>query len=212
MRLTPNDTYDRGGEGNSGDERTVRRTWQQLKEEGRSYYNANQFEAALTSFRRASAMNASSAPPPQYERQIILSNIVACRLKIGGRAQTEAALEDARQVRRRTHFYCRSQWLPPTCDFWLLMCIIHILFVCILLWLASQCIAVNDRWAKGHVRLASVYSAIGRSNDACNSLQRSLQLDPSNQHARRMLTQELRRGTASAGGGSADRSSNSGWR
>jgi len=55
-------------------------------------------------------------------------------------------------------------------------------------------VALNDRWAKGHVRLASAYIALGgHSNDACNSLQRALQLDPGYPSARDMLIRELRR-------------------
>ena len=57
-----------------------------------------------------------------------------------------------------------------------------------------QCIAIQDKWAKGHVRLASAYMALGgHSNDACNALQRAVSLDPSNRTARQMLIQELRR-------------------
>lgn len=44
------------------------------------------------------------------------------------------------------------------------------------------------------MRLASAYIALGGySNDACNALQRALQLDPSNPTARQMLVRELRR-------------------
>jgi len=53
---------------------------------------------------------------------------------------------------------------------------------------------LNEQWAKGHVRLASAYIALGgHSNDACNALQRALSLDPSNANARQMLISELRR-------------------
>ena len=128
------------------------KSWRELKNEGRDHFNNERYEEALSCYRTALASNNC----PQYDRQILLSNIVACRLHIGGTAQAEAALEDA-----------------------------HL------------CLAENPNWAKGHVRLASVYSALGRSNDACNALQRALQLDPSNQTARSMLTKELRRGTPS---------------
>jgi len=123
------------------------RTWQENKEEGRAHYNAEAFDLALNSYRAALT---GSAPP--RERQIILSNIVACRLKIGGSAQNSAALADAK-----------------------------------------QCVAINNRWPKGHIRLASCHIALNKSNDACNALQRALTLDPSNQVARNMLTAELRR-------------------
>lgn len=66
---------------------------------------------------------------------------------------------------------------------------------------AKQCIAINPRYAKGHVRLASAYIAFGEatghrneySNDACNALQRAVQLDRGNKQARDMLLRELRR-------------------
>ena len=70
---------------------------------------------------------------------------------------------------------------------------------------------LNERWAKGHVRLASAYIAIGgHSNDACNALQRSLSLDPGNSVARQMLMRELRRdhergqGEAASGSGRSE--------
>ena len=59
--------------------------------------------------------------------------------------------------------------------------------------LSTRLVSENPRWAKGHVRLASTYSALHRSNDACNSLQRALQLDPTHPTARTMLANELRR-------------------
>lgn len=53
---------------------------------------------------------------------------------------------------------------------------------------------MNDRWAKGHVRLASAYIALGgHSNDACVALQRALSIDSGNRTAREMLVRELRR-------------------
>jgi len=58
--------------------------------------------------------------------------------------------------------------------------------------LSTRLVTENPRWAKGHVRLASTYSALRRSNDACNSLQRALQLDPTHPTARTMLANELR--------------------
>lgn len=44
-----------------------------------------------------------------------------------------------------------------------------------------------------HIRLASCYIALNRSNDACNSLQRALSLDRNNPTAKSMLVQQLRR-------------------
>jgi len=56
-----------------------------------------------------------------------------------------------------------------------------------------QCIALNNKWAKAHVRLAASYIALGNhSNDACLSLQRALSLDKNNKVARQMLIKEMR--------------------
>ncbi|CAJ1931223.1 unnamed protein product [Cylindrotheca closterium] len=118
-----------------------------LQEQAKEAYANEDFEEALKLYRVALPSSRGK------ERQLLLSNIVACRLNIGGSAQAEAAVDNAK-----------------------------------------QCIALNDQWAKGHVRLASAYIALGgHSNDACNSLQRAIQLDPGHPTARQMLVQELRR-------------------
>lgn len=53
---------------------------------------------------------------------------------------------------------------------------------------AKKCIAINNRWPKGYVRLASAYIALGGHYDnAFNALQRALAIDPSNQAACKML-------------------------
>jgi tetratricopeptide (TPR) repeat protein len=126
-------------------------SWPQHKQQGRVYYESGQYEEALASYR--AALN-PEYECPATEAQILRSNVVACRLKLGGVAQAAAAVQDAK-----------------------------------------QCIALNPAWAKGHVRLASAYIALGggHSNDACNALQTALRLDPSNQLARQMLIRELRR-------------------
>jgi tetratricopeptide (TPR) repeat protein len=126
-------------------------SWPQHKQQARDYYESGQYEEALASYR--AALN-PEYECPAIEAQILRSNVVACRLKLGGDAQAAAAVQDAK-----------------------------------------QCIALNPAWAKGHVRLASAYIALGggHSNDACNALQTALRLDPSNQLARQMLMRELRR-------------------
>lgn len=59
---------------------------------------------------------------------------------------------------------------------------------------AKKCVELNPNWAKGHLRLASAYVALGgHSNDACNELQSVLRIDPGNSTARQMLVRELRR-------------------
>ena len=131
------------------------RTWLGLKDAAREAYDQGHFEQALTLYQ--------TALRPEYEcvatseRQIILSNIVACRLQMRNQGNESAQVVVA-AIRD-----------------------------------AQQCVALNPRWSKGHVRLASAYSAAGRSNDACNSLQTALRLDPGNRTAREMLVRELRR-------------------
>ena len=125
-------------------------SWVGYKDLARRQYERGNYEDALTSY--TSALNPEFRCPAS-EQQIILSNLVACRLKLGGPAQARAAIENSK-----------------------------------------QCIALNPNWAKGHVRLASAYIALGgHSNDACNELQRALSLDPGNTTAREMLLRELRR-------------------
>ncbi|KAG7345333.1 expressed tetratricopeptide repeat protein [Nitzschia inconspicua] len=130
---------------------TTPSTWVGWKERGKVFFQTGNHEAALNAYTQALRPEFHC---PLSEQQNLWSNIVACRLKIGGsRAQAEAAVEAAK-----------------------------------------QCVALNDAWAKGHVRLASAYIALGgHSNDACNALQRALQLDPGNRTARDMLVRELRR-------------------
>lgn len=140
-----NDSTSGGGSGG-------RTSWVAWKERGKELFERCDFEGALNAYTQALRPELEC---PASEQQILWSNIVACRLKIGGsRAQAEAAVQAAK-----------------------------------------QCVALNNAWAKGHVRLASSYIALGRdhSNDACNALQRALQLDPGNRTARDMLVRELRR-------------------
>lgn len=125
-------------------------SWRALKAQGKRAFENSNYDESLSNYKSALHPDLDC---PNDERQLILSNIVACRLQIGGPAQAEAAVQAAK-----------------------------------------QCIALNDKWAKGHVRLASAYIALGgHSNDACNSLQRALRLDPHVPNANQMLLRELRR-------------------
>jgi tetratricopeptide (TPR) repeat protein len=129
--------------------------WIAWKEKGRQSYDRGEYEDALHAYKAALSTEYEC---PASDRQILLSNMVACRLKIGGPAQARAALENAK-----------------------------------------QCVDINPSWAKGRVRLASAYVALGgHSNDACNELQSALRLDPGNSLARQMLIRELRRDHGSA--------------
>uniref|UniRef100_A0A7S4IJS9 Uncharacterized protein n=1 Tax=Odontella aurita TaxID=265563 RepID=A0A7S4IJS9_9STRA len=179
-------------------------SWRAHKERGKSLYSSGRYREALESYRDAlggggggasSSSSSSSAgvggSPPDEERQVLLSNAVACRLKI---VQENGAGERAgggggAMTEGEKRDMCERAVEE-----------------------ARQCVALNDRWSKGHVRLASSLIALGgRSNDACNSLQRALAIDPGNAGARTMLLRELRRdrernggaGGGSGGGGSA---------
>ena len=72
-------------------------SWTAYKNQGKQQYERGEFQAALLSYNSALHPSLASSMPAM-ERQIILSNMVACRLKIGGRAQAEAAVENAKQV------------------------------------------------------------------------------------------------------------------
>ena len=136
-------------------------SWSGFKDLARRQYEQGNYEDAVTSY--TAALNPELRCPAS-EQQILLSNLIACRLKIGGAAQARAALDNSK-----------------------------------------QCIALNPNWAKGHVRLASAYIALGgHSNDACNALQRALSLDPGNTTAREMLLRELRRDHAHASSSSRE--------
>lgn len=72
-----------------------------------------------------------------------------------------------------------------------------------LLKMAKECASLNPQWPKSHYRLAQVYlHKFDRSNDACNCLQRALQLDPRFVEARELLMRQLR--TRDRGQNSAD--------
>jgi Tetratricopeptide repeat len=126
-------------------------SWRGLKDQGRVEYDRGNFEQALSLYQQAlsSAAAHGLSSTSILDRQVILSNIVACRLKLG---QNERAVQDA-----------------------------------------LDCIKWNPSWSKAHVRLASAYIALGRSNDACNALQTAIRHDSSNATARQMLLQQLRR-------------------
>ena len=73
-------------------------------------------------------------------------------------------------------------------------CHLHLQDPCKAVEEAQKAVALKPRWAKAHVRLASAYSSLGdHSNQACQSLQTALRLDPRHPTARDMLLRELRR-------------------
>ena len=132
----------------SSDDASSTTSWLGCKERGKNAFINGDYILALESYTQALKHRPG---PSTLDRQILLSNIVACRLKIGDKSQAEAAVVAAK-----------------------------------------QCISLNDKWSKGHVRLASAYIMLTRTNEACNSLQTALKLDPGNKTARKMLMNELR--------------------
>jgi hypothetical protein len=74
-------------------------SWVAYKQRGKDLYEqGNNYQGALASYAAALHPQFSSTMPVS-ERQIILSNLVACRLQMGGMAQAHAAIENAKQVR-----------------------------------------------------------------------------------------------------------------
>lgn len=73
------------------------RTWMGLKEQGKQHFERGDYEQALASYRAALSPEFHI---PNQEKQLILSNTVACRLKIGGQAQARAAVQDAQHCVR----------------------------------------------------------------------------------------------------------------
>lgn len=163
------------GATNNNPERPPSTSWRGWKERGKQAYLNGDYASALQNYSQAlqrqnnilnnmlNGDNNNFLPPSKLDRQVLLSNMVACRLKLGGAPQAEAAVTNA-----------------------------------------QKCIAIDNQWAKGHMRLAEAYIALGRSigalsekriecsNKACDALQRVIDLDPTNQNARHMLTKVLR--------------------
>lgn len=70
------------------------------KEKGKRLFREGSYAEALQSFQAAqqtSLIIGGSGVVPSSEREILLSNIVACRLKIGGKDMASAAVEESKQ-------------------------------------------------------------------------------------------------------------------
>jgi hypothetical protein len=82
------------------------------KEDGKRAFIENRFSDALGHYLTAidqiltsSSTEGTSSTSSNSEHQILLSNVVACRLKIGGTDMIEKAVEEAKKV--RLFFVCR---------------------------------------------------------------------------------------------------------
>jgi len=82
--------------------------WVTLKEQGKSAFERGDYQTAISKYGVALRPDKNC---PSAERQIILSNMVAARLKIGGPAQAEAAVENAKQV---SYDFLFSPWSKDT--------------------------------------------------------------------------------------------------
>jgi len=71
----------------------TRKAWREYKEMGKRHFQGGNFTAALDSYQ--SAINHPSLP--KAERAILLSNSIACRLKIGTREMALIAVDEAKK-------------------------------------------------------------------------------------------------------------------
>ncbi|GMI44619.1 hypothetical protein TrCOL_g203 [Triparma columacea] len=134
--------------------------WKQKKSEGAQLFKNGDWRGSLDSFQSSlTALRTQVGASNRHSRDIavLLSNIVACKLKLG---LCSDALREA-----------------------------------------QDCVEADKSWAKGHLRLAEVYAAMGRSNDAVNCCQRAVRLDPENANAKRIMRRELRKRDGDVGGG-----------
>lgn len=93
-------------------------SWRETKDAGKRAFSQGKHEEALELYTRAiSELSATSSSTSTdgggdgerrggsdggthtTEHQILLSNVIACRLKIGGRDMSEKAVDDAKKVR-----------------------------------------------------------------------------------------------------------------
>ena len=97
---------------NSNDNSNVK-SWQDFKEEGKRHFRNANYTEALVSFQEALGKIETEEQQQQQqqqtgsnsinfieERQILLSNSVACRLKINDTEMKIVAIEEAKKVRR----------------------------------------------------------------------------------------------------------------
>ena len=173
---------------------TMTSEWSEYSDQGASCFSSQNYIDALGHYSRALEKLSNTDDSPdnserKKEHQILLSNVIACRLKIGGEDMIDMALREANEVR----YACFQSFLCFSGNHY--HCFIFL----------SKCIKINPSWAKGHIRLAAAYIAKGgHSNDACQALQRAISLDKDNKVAREMLVKELRQRDNSAANRSGD--------
>jgi hypothetical protein len=163
--------------------------WKMHKESGKSLFLASSYTQALGSYQAALDSN-----PPDSERSILLSNIIACRLKLihahasgdnDDRGMVEAAIEEAKMcieasdgtwpkayVRLASAYMALGEWEERHPS-------------------QQQQEGTNDNDTNANDTNRKRVNSY--SNDVCNALQKALQLDTNYAVARKMLVQELRR-------------------
>ena len=76
--------------------------WRDLKDQGRESFGRADYNEALRLYLESiDQLTSQSDARTNDEHQVLLSNVVACRLKLGGQAQVEKAVEDAQKVSER---------------------------------------------------------------------------------------------------------------
>ena len=79
-------------------------TWAESKDKGKHFFSQGNYNSALASYLTALDQLTSEETSSDgndnrsNDKQILLSNVVACRLKIGGEDMATQAVQDAKQV------------------------------------------------------------------------------------------------------------------
>ena len=76
--------------------------WTEFKDAGKVAFSQGNFDSALSSYLTAleelTSEERRDGSDRSNDKQILLSNVVACRLKIGGEEMLTQAVEEAKQV------------------------------------------------------------------------------------------------------------------
>jgi hypothetical protein len=81
--------------------------WKHWKQQAKEFYQRNDYHDALQAYRRCLLCDDLVDP---IERSVILGNMVACRLQLGGPAHSRAAVTDARECVRLNPTWAKAHW------------------------------------------------------------------------------------------------------
>jgi len=154
---------------NNNDNNGLRNQWQALKLEGDELFRSGQYSQASTAYQSA------------FDKFTV--SLSSSSTEGGGGPDQNSSSSSSSNSTWREGAILQSN---------LVACYLKLQELDKALELSQTIVQDYPRWAKGYVRLASTYSALHRSNDACNALQRALQLDPNHPTAKSMLARELR--------------------